>query len=51
MHGLQYTDISRMIMSPAELQMQPTIHFQSELDYFKFLIVLLLFHDGFDFNI
>jgi hypothetical protein len=28
-----------VIMSPAELKMQPTIHFQSERDYFKYRIV------------
>jgi hypothetical protein len=27
-------------MSPAELKMQPTIHFQSERGYFKYCIVL-----------
>jgi hypothetical protein len=32
--------ISRVIiMSPAELKMQPTIYFQSERGYFKFRIV------------
>jgi hypothetical protein len=32
--------ISRVIISPAELKKQPTIHFQSERDYFKYRIVL-----------
>jgi hypothetical protein len=29
-----------MIVSPAELKKQPTIHFQSERGYFKYRIVL-----------
>jgi acid stress-induced BolA-like protein IbaG/YrbA len=32
--------ISRVIMSPAELKKQPTIHFQSKRAYFKYSIVL-----------
>jgi hypothetical protein len=33
--------ISRMIMCPAELKMQPTIHLQANVDtYFKYRIVL-----------
>jgi hypothetical protein len=31
---------SRVKMSPEELKMQPTIHFQSERGYFKYRIVL-----------
>jgi hypothetical protein len=30
--------ISRVIMSPAELKMQPTIHFQSERAYFNIVL-------------
>jgi hypothetical protein len=32
--------LKQVIMSPAELKMQPTIHFQSYLGYFKYCIVL-----------
>jgi hypothetical protein len=32
--------ISRAIVSPVEMQMQPTIHFQSKRGYFKYRIVL-----------
>jgi hypothetical protein len=37
---IRYTGISRLIVNPAELEMQPTIHFQSLRGYFKYRIVL-----------
>jgi hypothetical protein len=39
--SIHIQSISRaIIMSPAELKMQPTMYFQSERGYFKFRIVL-----------